>query len=350
VYILPIENFNGVDEVKLKEKLKLAKAIFFNSTEIPEDAFCNSIEIANAKDTEGYIKIVPVGNFPEHHNGAHEITPKHIKKMAANLKKSGTDILFDYGHESVWNAKAPAAGWTKKADVKALDDGLYIKYPDFTNSAIQKIEDREYRYFSPVYKLNSQDKQGNHIGAELISVALTNTPYMDKEIDHIGNSTINNKSQEEKMDVRLLKLLGLQANASDEEINEKINSLPKGVTLQGLIENQKEENADSQNTNDLAGKVNSLESKVELLINGNEQSKVENLINDAITAGKILPADKKVWLNSAMADYEATKTDLEAKENNCAVPSKVKTPEGEATKVNSTQNAIEYVKNLRNGN
>src|SRR5574342_202888 len=98
-----------------------------------------------------FIKIVPVGYFPNHPNGAHQIEKRHIDEMAKNFANTKTDLLFDYEHRSLWGDSI-AAGWS--SEVQPRDDGLYVKYPEFTNTAKAKIADREYRYFSPVYRLN----------------------------------------------------------------------------------------------------------------------------------------------------------------------------------------------------
>lgn len=147
-------------------------------------AFVNAIEVAEQSDQD-WIRIVPVGSFPNHHNGAHDVTTEHIQEMAENFNNSGTDLLYDIDHESLF-LNTRAAGWS--ADVEARDDGLYARYPSFTNFAASAVENREYRYFSPVYFLNARDKAGDRIGAVIDSVALTNRPYMDTEIDHIANS------------------------------------------------------------------------------------------------------------------------------------------------------------------
>jgi len=168
-----------------------------------------------------WIKIVPVGYFPEHPDGAHEVTKEHIQEMANNIKNGGTDILFDYGHESLWFMGARAAGWSPKDDVEARDDGLYIRYPTFTPNAQAAIDAGEYRYFSPAYRLNATDKQGKEIGAILHSVALTNRPYMDLEIDHIKNAEVTTMPFPKK----ILDKLGLPEDATEEQVEQKIDEL-----------------------------------------------------------------------------------------------------------------------------
>jgi phage I-like protein len=324
------------------------KGLFLNSRKSAGKFFYNAVEIGG--DEEGLIKIVPVGYFPEHPNGAHTISYENIQQMADNIKNSGTDILFDFGHDSIWNSGAVAAGWSDKTAVEARQDGLYIKYPAFTPAAKEKVNGREYRYFSPAYVLNDTNKLGTYIGATLHSVGLVNKPYMDTEIDHIKNSFQNNQEEGvQEMNPQLLKFLGLSEGATEAEIEAKLNSLRSKYQLNGdaTIEDiitamEKKLNAASQEGTTLEVRVKALETKM----NSGELDKAEALVNSAIEDGKILPADKDVFLNSAKGDFEATKRILDAKKKNSAVPSTVETPK-EETKKNSVQEAASYIKTLR---
>lgn len=159
---------------------------FFNKTKNHDTNLfhSNAIALADATDDE-WIRIVPIGNFPNHQHGAHEITADHIRQMVENFRNSGTDLLFDIDHQSL-TSETRAAGWSGELEVR--EDGLYAKYPEFTPATRQAIENKEYRYLSPVYALSKTDKKGNKIGAVIDSIGITNRPYMDVEIDHIGNS------------------------------------------------------------------------------------------------------------------------------------------------------------------
>ena len=316
--------------------------------------FSNSLEIINAVPEDRMIKVVPVGKFPEHHNGGHEVTREHVKEMAVNCKKQGTDILFDYGHESLWNSSAKAAGWSPKAKVEAREDGLYIEYPVLTNAASVSIDNDEYRYLSPVYTLNSMNKQGKPIGATLVSVGITNTPYFGKEIDHIKNSQT---TEDSAMNEKLAKLLGLKPDATEAEIEAKVNSVMSKATELGLNEDSTfEEILVAVNSKtapapkaDPAPKVEAQQSDTDKRLEKLENERVENLVNSAITQGKILPADKDLWLNAAKSDYDKTKSNLDAKKVNSVMPGKVTIPKkpAEGEKVNAVDAAAEYIRSLR---
>lgn len=250
-----------------------------------KQTFVNAIEIQGNED-DGFIKIVPVGKFPNHPWGAHEITYAHIKQMADNLNNSETGILFDYGHESLWNSAAVAAGWSDPSGAEAREDGLYVKYPEFTANAGKMIQEKEYLYFSPVYKLSGENKDGTDSGSVLLSVGLTNTPFMDKEIDHIKNSV-------ETEPHYVLPVTG--------EEWDRINS-----------------------------KINGLENILKTI----HEKEIDSIVNSAVTAFKIKASQKNVYRNSLKQDYEKTKSELDSIPENSVKPDSLKINAGRITDVN----------------
>ena len=308
-----------------------------------KDLLFNSVQFdAEIKKAE-FIKIVPLGSFPLHPYGAHIIEAKHVAEMARNFNNTKVDLLFDYEHRSLWG-DTRAAGWS--GEVQAREDGLYARQPEWTPKASEAIQNREYRYLSPVYRLTSKDKLGREIGALVVSVALTNTPYMDNEIDHIKNS----KGEEDMELKELLKALGLPENVTPEELQMKINSarekagLPATASLDQILaavtkpaEPQKPEPEIKTNS--------ATEDRIAKLEKELADGKVSGLIDGAITEGKILPAVREIWINSAKADFAGTKTKLDALARNSAVPDVVKKPaESVDQKVNSIANAIAHMK------
>ncbi|MEQ9309693.1 MAG: phage protease [Balneolaceae bacterium] len=318
--------------------------------------YSNAVDVDSAND--GWIKIIPIGEFPEHHNGGHEVTSDHIKEMVRNFKKQSTDILIDWDHESIWNS-TKAAGWINK--LKAKDDGLYVKYPEFTPTATEHIENREYRYFSPVYILESFDKKGKSVGAKFISCALTNTPYFNQnEIHAIGNrSTFGSHDNHEfrnlhqendttsmKLNKEALEALGLTEDATEEEINTAILNTNKQK------EKPPKKEVEAPNTNSSEDEMPEWAKKLNQRFDEKEQSdaeaKVNALVEGAIASGKILPAQKNVYLNAAKADYEGTKTELDAMKVNGAVPGKlgIDPSKGSDVKVNKIEAATEHIAGL----
>ena len=347
--------------------LSWIRNLFINKThkEHAKSIFSNAIDLNDLNDTldDQWIKIVPIGVFPLHHNGAHEIKSDHIKQMADNFTSSGTDLLFDYEHRSLWGDSI-AAGWS--GELEAREDGLYAKYPAFTAKASKHIEDREYRYLSPVYRLDAMDKSGRDIGAVILHVGLTNTPYLDNEIDHIGNSSllpggkeVKTLNTDNRTDMKLSKenlaKLGLDETATEEQINQAIaNSAMNTPGNTGQTQTIETETAAAE-TREAGGaqasegdneRIAALEARLAKKEQEELAEKADILVNSAIEKGKILPRDKDAYLNSANANYKATKEILDKIQVNSVVPGsiKVNTDVSDGSKVNDRQAFRDYVK------
>lgn len=151
--------------------------------------------------------------------------PCYCNEEAANnviaaFKARGNDMVIDYEHQTLTDAQAPAAGWIKDLKWKGKE-GLWAVV-EWTAKAKAYLENREYRYFSPVMFLRAKDRMA-HV---LINIALTNTPKMNNlrpivaKLQLSGKTTIN---QEEVIMIdKLKKLLGLAADAAEDKITEAV--------------------------------------------------------------------------------------------------------------------------------
>jgi len=292
----------------------------------------NAVEIGEAED--GWIKIAPYGDFQGHHQGGYVLDKSRADEMVTNHTGMGIDLLFDKDHSSLWG-DTRAFGWS--TEVAARDNGLYVKYPEWTTPGKEAIENREYRYFSPVFDFMAEDQEGKAIGARLISVALTNTPFFEGLIDPVGNSTT---MENDIMTKKQLERLGLDENATEAEIDAALDALEATVPVEDPEVDEPEGGEATANS-----RMDALEKRLDTRDQTDADSKAEVLVNSAITEGKILPADKDVYINSAKLDFEATKTKLEGLKANSAMPSKVTTPDSkDDVKVNSVQAAADYMR------
>ncbi len=316
----------------LKDFFKRLPKIFLNRDKKAEQHFyTNALEIDTTTPVDQankLIKIVPVGLFPTHPDGPHEITPQHIQEMAANLKNGGTDVLFDFGHESIWDPSAEAAAWSPKDKVQAMADGLYIEYPQFTTKGQEKVNGKAYKYFSPAYLLNKTDKNGKEIGAVLHSIGLVNKPYMDTEIDNIGNSETNNKKKDIKMNAALLKFLGLPDTATEADMMNAVKTLaakyglPETATMMEVITKAEEAaaaNPSTQKNSEVLAELASLKAAE----TARHDAEVETFVNQAITDGKIIPALKDQTIADAKKNFAAIKEDIDKRAKNSALPPKL---------------------------
>ena len=143
--------------------------------------------------------------------------------ILAGIKERGNDIVFDYEHASLERQAAPASGWIKEL---VWQDGKGIMARvQWTDKAAEFIANREYRYFSPVFYVRRSDSRV----CGLDSVALTNRPKTNNLtpiLARLGESDKKEKSMDRE---KLIAALGLNKDASDDEILQAVAKL--GVTL-----------------------------------------------------------------------------------------------------------------------
>lgn len=98
-----------------------------------------------------------------------EVDPESLADLVKAFGARGTDLVIDYEHQSLTGGQAPAAGWIK--DLEVREDGLWAQV-EWTSQAEGYLKQREYRYFSPVLRLDPASRRPQ----ELMNVALTNIP------------------------------------------------------------------------------------------------------------------------------------------------------------------------------
>ncbi|MDI6855075.1 MAG: phage protease [Deltaproteobacteria bacterium] len=95
-----------------------------------------------------------------------------LDAMTRHFEARGLDLVIDYEHQTLSGGKAPAAGWIR--ELAAREDGLWARV-EWTETARRHLMDREYRYFSPVLRLEEKTRRP----MALLHAALTNTPAIN---------------------------------------------------------------------------------------------------------------------------------------------------------------------------
>ena len=229
-----------------------------------------------------WIKIGLFGKWKGHQNGTFELNATLFEQIVANFKSSTIDIVVDYEHATLSEPKAIASGWISKEPLhlKFEKEALWVKI-DWTAQAKKHIENREYRYLSPVFVFETVDRQtSENIGATLHSVALTNTPFLE-ELDAVANK---NKNQKEK--------------TMEKELQQKLDE-------------QKNINANQ------AVKIQELEAKIitleEAAQKADEAASIAT-VEGAVANGKITQKEKAWALSYAKQDKEGFQTFLDSRE------------------------------------
>ena len=142
------------------------------------------------------VQIAPIGKFigsatdgsPVEEN----ITVEKLEHLADKLNTSD-DILCDVDHQSCKNGvdkNSKAAGWFTRWVLDPIK-GLFATLR-LTKYGRDLLENREYRYVSPVFSLNEDGTV-----SDLHSVALTNTPAFKGHITPIINSESSSSESNE---------------------------------------------------------------------------------------------------------------------------------------------------------
>lgn len=170
------------------------------------------------------VQIAPIGEYVGSDAKGNPIPEKidaeSLQKIADGLNSTETEVLADIDH----NASKPgvekdtkAAGWFHKFVVDPLK-GLFATLK-LTKHGKELLENREYRFISPTFKL---DKEGKPL--ELHTASLTNLPAFQGYIDPILNTESNMETITMEMTIEQLKELikGVIADLKKEEAVKKV--------------------------------------------------------------------------------------------------------------------------------
>lgn len=176
-------------------------------------------------DPHEWVQLAYVGKFHGHPMGDFEITADHITAMVANFKADPRGrVVVDYEHQTLWSRDngrpAPAAGWLVECEARDVNTTLWGKI-EWTESASTSIRAGEYSYLSPVIQWKHIDRMsGTSAGTRLHSVALTNTPFLDRLPAVAATDTA-------PMNPELLQMLGL----SEADSGKALTALQRLVRL-----------------------------------------------------------------------------------------------------------------------
>ena len=191
------------------------------------------------------VHLVPIGDFKGSDKDGNpideHITKESLEQIAEKLN-SGDEVLCDIDHQSCKpgvDRDSKAAGWFHKFVVDPVK-GLFASLK-LTKKGREIVENREYRYTSPVFTL---DENGNP--NDIHSVALTNVPAFKGHISPILNSEPNSNEKESiKMEITKEDLIDLIKRTVNEmnvkkEINEEIRDIQEEIVENSCVEKQEE--------------------------------------------------------------------------------------------------------------
>lgn len=129
-----------------------------------------------------WIQLLPTGPLIQGADGRAWTLGDPAALITAFQRRS-KPLVVDWEHASEHRATqgldAPAAGWIDQLEIRA---GAIWGRVDWTPKAAQQIQNREYRYVSPVFTYRKDTQQV----VALTSVALTNQPNLALSLNRVG--------------------------------------------------------------------------------------------------------------------------------------------------------------------
>ena len=252
-----------------------------------------------------------------------ELDEESLKKLADKLNASGREILVDRDHASSkpgLDRDTSAQGWASEFEVRE-GQGLFGKVR-WSDLGKKLVENRVFRWLSPVFKLGSDKKP-----VDMNAIALTNTPSQ-MLIKPVLNQAADEESIENKemvegkeMDIEeikkivrdVLKEAGLAIDGKDavveavkrEVAEEKLDKLEDEAEMKAA-EAIVESAAKDEVKNEACGKVKD-EVKNEVCDGVKDEVKEEvikaEVLNQKPTIGLAAKGDADKWRNMSQSEF-----------------------------------------------
>ncbi|MBB4066267.1 phage protease [Gellertiella hungarica] len=232
------------------------------------DAYIADPSAAARQHGPEWVKLAPRGKFTARDGRVFDVDPE---LLAARFEKDGVDLPIDIDHATVKKAMfgeaAPAVGWVSKLEARA--DGLYGKV-EWLAAGIEVLAARTHRYISPTLK---HDENGKAYW--LHSAALVAAPAA--AMAAVASSDLSTH-EDPKMLKAIAAALGLSEDASE------ASCLSAVTNLKARVDPAVHQAALDQ--------VKTLSAELEARNKADHQAKVDALLEDALKAKKIVPAQR----------------------------------------------------------
>lgn len=257
------------------------------------DAFAGDPAAAKADMPRGpdWIKVAPRGRFTARDGRSFEIDPELlVERFAAD----GVDLPVDIDHATVKKAlfgeAAPAVGWISK--LEARKDGLYGK-TEWLDEGVRVLAARTHRYISPTIKTDDNGKATWLHSAALVAAPAASMPA-------VASATLTATTKTEtNMLKALAAALGLSEDASEASCLSAVTSLKSRI--------------DPAIHQEALDTIQSLTSQIADGNKATHKAKVDALLEDALKAKKISPAQRDSYeaLATSPEGFEQVKKLLE---------------------------------------
>ena len=285
---------------------------------MPQDKLTLAACSFEVQPKDGRIQLLPDGEFRAIDGRPHDapawyLTEENGRDVVDLANASRNQLVVDYEHQTLHKEKngqpAPAAGWMRWLEF--TPKGIFADV-EWTDKAAASIAAKEYRYISAVF---SYDTKG--YVRKIFHAALTNYPAldgMDEVLAAASAQLITPEKEQNPMNELLQQLFGLP-EASEEELKAALSALlqakPQSVALSADVFTQLAEKDNriaalsaQSGKPDLTqyapvALVQELQGQLAALTAERAADKGSELITAALSAGKLLPAQKE-WAEGVL--------------------------------------------------
>lgn len=273
------------------------------------------------------ISVLPFGHVVSQ-KGEFDVDEESLAAMKEQIAQRGVDLVVDYEHQTLTGERAPAAGWVKEL---FAEDGHIKARVEWTIPAKQYLENKEYRYLSPVITVRKSDNKATG----LHSLALTNTPAIAGMTPIVNSSTFQGgETNMNELIKKIAAALGLGEDADEEQILTALSAcVEENKALKEAAEGGKkpEDQDDSivanksvcellglkagASTADVAASIMALKGGVDGRVKALEEKladrDAEEAVELALKSGKITPAQRGWAKEYALKSPDGFKAFLE---------------------------------------
>lgn len=303
------------------------RASVANTAEVPPITGGGWIKVAPYGDHKGQVP----GRLQHFHRPQAEAMVNEFNSFRARLGRMfrGRSVFIGHPDADPVNYKDERR-LAKIMDLEARDDGLWAR-PEWNSLGRENIEEGYWVYPSPYW--DAPAGKPRFEPDRLISIGLTNNPRIaaSEPVCNTDDQPEPKNQTDETMDRQaLLKKLGLEAEATDEEILAKIDALLSAADSKEdkKAAEEMKNSLDEANAQREAAENSVKQLKPELAAEREKSAGLETELKDARTAhantlldaatadGRIEKADREKWAADFAADFEkASNSLLEIKPN-----------------------------------
>lgn len=247
------------------------------------------VELSDGK-APAWVELIPAGPLVKGRDGRGWIFDE---ACAADVQSRFTaraiDLPIDWEHATQHRAPkgqdAPAGAWIKQLETR--EDGALWGQVEWTPRAALQVENREYRFLSPVFDYDPQ----THRIVHLVSAGLTNKPnFLLTALNQDTPAPTPTETTPVQLPAALLAALGLPETATPEQAITAVTELK--TTAQAL--NSEHTNLDRfvprGDYDVMHNRATNAEQKLTELKSRELENAVDQVMTEATKSGKVTPA------------------------------------------------------------